>query len=87
MRVRDAVLHVGDQVVFDAHQRFTIESPGRPASTSVALPPAAEEAPAADTHPRPATLPQTARRLPWLLLAALLIAAGLSALLLFGSSI
>lgn len=85
--VRDAVLHVGDQVVFDAHQRFTIESPGRPASTRDALLSAAEEEPAAVAHPRPAALPRNARRLPWLLLAALLIAAGLSALLLFGSSI
>lgn len=85
--VRDAVLHVGDQVVFDAHQRFVIESPGHPANTRDALAPVVEEEPAVAEHPRPATLPQTARRLPWLLLAALLIAAGLSALLLFGSSV
>ena len=85
--VRDAVLHIGDQVVFDAHQRFVIESPGSPANTRDALAQAAEEEPVVVAQPRPATLPQTARRLPWLLLAALLIAAGLSALLLFGPSV
>jgi len=85
--VRDAVLRIGDQVVFDAHQRFVIESPGGPANTRDALAQATEEEPVVVAQPRPATLPQTARRLPWLLLAALLIAAGLSALLLFGPSV
>ena len=85
--VRDAVLQVGDQVVFDAHQRFVIESPGRPVVNTRDALAANEEEPVVAPSPRPVTLPQTARRLPWLLLAALLIAAGLSALLLFGSSI
>lgn len=85
--VRDAVLQIGDQLVFDAHQRFVIESPGRPASPRDVLAQAVEEEPVVTVQSGSPTLPQTARRLPWLLLAALLIAAGLSALLLFGSSI
>lgn len=80
--VRDAVLRAGDQIVFDAHQRFVLEAPGNPANTRDALqgldddplPPEGMQAPR-----------HNARRLPWLLLAALLLAAGLSGILLFGS--
>jgi hypothetical protein len=78
--VRDAVLLPGDQVVFDARHRFVVEAPARQ------LPPEqAVEVDLASTRlgaDGRATSP--ARRLPWLLLAALLIAGALSLLLLFG---
>lgn len=80
-RVRDAVLKPGDQVVFNAQHRFVIEAPARipsqyDASLEKGMNPANADQPVA---------PST-RRLPWLLLAALLIAAALSGLLLFGVS-
>ncbi len=80
-RVRDAVLKPGDQVVFNAQHRFVIEAPARipsqyDPSMTEGMNPSHADQPAA---------PST-RRLPWLLLAALLIAAALSGLLLFGVS-
>jgi pSer/pThr/pTyr-binding forkhead associated (FHA) protein len=82
--VRDAWLNPGDQIVFDAHHRFVVEAPGRPALSDVDHPDAEElpSSPRADSGLRA----RGARRLPWLLLAALLIAGALSLLLLFGSS-
>ena len=78
--VRDALLRAGDQVVFDAHHRFVVEAPSR----AVVLP-------GADEDPDETYLTEDAARgrsgglpLPWLLLAALLIAGLLCALLLFG---
>ena len=82
--VRNAVLHAGDQLVFDAHHRFVVEAPGRPGPREPepeAGMPAAAQAVDAGRQAAPGT-----HRLPWLLLAALLIAAALSALLLFGVS-
>lgn len=85
--VHDAVLHPGDQVVFDAHHRFVVEAPGHPRRHPA--PPGEGEA---DVEVLPAARPdavveQSPRRwrLPWLLLAALLIAGSLGALLLFGA--
>ena len=80
--VRDALLQAGDQVVFDAHHRFVVEAPGHVA-TPHAIPRGPEDEGIGPVEP--ADLTTSARRLPWLLLAALLIAAALSALLLFGS--
>jgi len=80
--VRDALLRPGDQVVFDAHHRFVVEAPGHSAigaRADVAL-----DDGVADRSDSTSLTPST-RRLPWLLLTALLIAAALSALLLFGS--
>ncbi len=78
-RVRDAILNPGDQVVFNGQHRFVIEAPARiPAREDASL----QDLPSA-SDPNLAT---TARRLPWLLLAAILIAAALSGLLLFGAS-
>lgn len=77
--VRDCWLHPGDQVVFDGVQRFVLEVPDQP------LPepdPAAAEGHAPEVASPPAV---TVRRWPWLLLAALLLAAALSALLWFGA--
>jgi len=83
--VRNAVLHPGDQLVFDAHHRFVVEAPGRPGPRE----PEAESAGTSDAEQPVDASGQASRsthRLPWLLLAALLIAAALSALLLFGVS-
>lgn len=81
--VRDAVLRPGDQIMFDAHHRFVVEAPGRVATRHDAPPDMADdELDLHDVH----AMQRSTRRLPWLLLAALLIAAGLSALLLFGVS-
>lgn len=74
-RRRDAVLQPGDQVVFDAHHRFVVEAPVRVLGV---LP--IEDMPA----PPVAPVGPPRRRLPWLLLAALLLAAAISALLLGG---
>ncbi|MDB6162956.1 MAG: hypothetical protein JWL98_388 [Xanthomonadaceae bacterium] len=81
--VRDAVLKPGDQVMFDAQHRFVIEAP---ASNLGADPPAADTESETTHAPTAASHGWPARRLPWLLLAALLIAAALSGLLLFGVS-
>jgi pSer/pThr/pTyr-binding forkhead associated (FHA) protein len=83
IQVRDALLRPGDQLVFDAHHRFVLESP----RTSLHMEPAttteSDEQPPASAR---AVLHNSARRLPWLLLAALLIAGALGALLMFGAS-
>lgn len=78
-RVRDAVLLPGDQVVF-GECRFVVEAPFAPSAT-VSTP---------DSDPQPTQI-ETAPpgpsvgRWPWLLLAAVLLAAAISALLLFGA--
>jgi pSer/pThr/pTyr-binding forkhead associated (FHA) protein len=77
--VRDAVLLPGDQVVFDAQHRFVVEAPGRQL-----LPEDAPETDLASTRFGKERNGSRVRRLPWLLLAALLIAGALSLLLLFG---
>ena len=85
--VRDAVLRTGDQVVFDAHHRFVVEAPGRPKVLHDAMAPDFPDDvdfAHSDAPPR-AGGRSGARRLPWLLLAALLLAAALSAILLFGA--
>lgn len=79
--MRDAVLQAGDQVVFDAHHRFVVEAPAR-AGQSAGYDRAPEPYPLDDAPAqRGAGLP-----LPWLLLAAVLLAGLLSALLLFGAA-
>jgi pSer/pThr/pTyr-binding forkhead associated (FHA) protein len=83
-RVRNAMLRAGDQVVFDAHHRFVLESPGTPRARRDApmdIDDGDDPLPGADAQGRRAGL----RRIPWLLLAALLLAAALSALLLSGA--
>lgn len=78
--VRDAWLAPGDQLVFDALHRFVLEAPG--ASGDRAAPPLPFDE--IDAVPEsPARRPGW-RRWPWLLLAALLTAAALAALLMFG---
>ena len=75
-RARNAVLQPGDQVVF-GQSRFVVEAPFAPAPDPV---PVAGPAAVATQLPQ-----DSARRWPWLLLAAAVLAAGLAALLLFGA--
>ena len=81
--VRNALLRPGDQVVFDAHHRFVVEAPRRNANGEERM---RESSPASDVEPALAAgRMASARRVPWLLLAALLLAASLSLLLLYGA--
>lgn len=81
--VRDALLQAGDQVAFDGQHRFVVEVPWTAAITDADSDAAdGEEAAAMSASPHPRG---TARRWPWLLLAALLLGAAISALLLFGA--
>ena len=82
--VRDALLAAGDQVAFGSQHRFVLEVPWQEAS--------GEARELADDSGREGTGEVAAlaskhsmRRWPWLLLAALFLAAVLSALLLFGA--
>ena len=77
--VRDAVLSPGDQIVFDLHHRFVLEAP----AVATPLPPKPVEDP--DGIELPLAPPRRrGPRLPWLLLAALMLAGAISALLLLG---
>ena len=82
-RVRHAVLQAGDQVAFDVQHRFVLEGPP-PASV---IPPPRIRDGSGDIDDE---MPEHGRRhwtlrVPWLLLAAVLLAAALSGLLLFGA--
>lgn len=82
--VRDALLRPGDQLVFDAQHRFVVESP----SSGVVQRPLAtddedDEVFTGDPGHPPAR-PSSVRRMPWLLLAALMLSAALSLLLVYG---
>ena len=79
-RTRAATLHNGDQVAFGVQHRFVVEAP----------PPALAVSPPARPAAANAELPPDGRahwtqRMPWLLIAALLLAGGLFALLAFGA--
>lgn len=80
--VRDAVLQAGDQVVFDAHHRFVVEAPARAAHVT-GYDHGAEPRPLLDEAP---LRPHGGLPLPWLLLAAIILAGLLGALLLFGAA-
>lgn len=84
-RVREAVLQAGDQIAFDVQHRFVLEGPPPHAadnSPAARLRSAfAEDADDAPVPPRKSWL----QRMPWLLIAAVLMAAALTALLLFGA--
>ena len=73
--VRDAILRGGDQIAFGTQHRFVLEAPAAPV-----LPARHAELDAAPTPPQRGW----ASRVPWLLVAAALLALGLSALLAFG---
>ena len=82
--MRDALLRPGDQVVFDAHHRFVVEAPMRGRSAREDMQESQVDIDAGQGQARPAQ-PASPWRLPWLLLAALVIAGLLALLLLFGS--
>ena len=84
--VRDALLRPGDQVVFDLQHRFVVEAPmGRsPASLLTTVPKVEPDSGERSDGPTK-SLPNSARRIPWLLLAAVLLSAALSLLLLYGA--
>ncbi len=83
-RVRDALLCAGDQVLFSSQQRFVVEAPSGAAREALAPPEQDAQPDPADDRPR-STVPASVRRVPWLLLAALLLAGALSLLLLYGT--
>lgn len=84
--VRDAVLYSGDQIVFDAHHRFVVEAPRRP-PTHLGADAAGQVVDAAhDPSPAEPASRRLSWRLPWLLIAAVLIACMLAGLLLFGQA-
>jgi hypothetical protein len=82
--MRDALLRPGDQVVFDAHHRFVVEAPMRGRSARDQAQDNRVDA-AANEEQAQSAQPASPWRLPWLLLAALVIAGLLALLLLFGS--
>ncbi|MDQ3494418.1 MAG: FHA domain-containing protein [Pseudomonadota bacterium] len=84
--VHDAVLQSGDQVVFDAHHRFVVEAPARALVVGESERTDAE-ASLGQAHEDDigSKSPARSRTLPWLLLAAVLLAALLSALMLYGT--
>ena len=81
--VRDALLAAGDQVAFGSQHRFVVEVPwldaGGEKQESTGTDPADSDQVFVAAQRR-----HSVKRWPWLLLAALLLAAGLGALLLFG---
>jgi pSer/pThr/pTyr-binding forkhead associated (FHA) protein len=83
-RVRQAALHAGDQIAFDVQHRFVLEGP--PAAAGPSANPRLRAAYADDADDAPVA-PGTSwrQRMPWLLVAAILLAAALSGLLLFGA--
>ena len=82
LSVRDAVLCAGDQLVFDGQHRFVVEYPTVAGVEANAEPPAMAATEAFGPAPAPA---HVGVRLPWLLLAALLLGGLISALLWFGA--
>lgn len=85
--VRNAWLQPGDQIVFDAHHRFVVEAPAlRRAERETRLTPVDEHIFELETPADAGKGRSTAWRLPWLLLAALVLAGLLALLLLFGSA-
>lgn len=84
IEVRDALLAAGDQVAFGSQHRFVVEVPWLESTNESRR--LVDEAEADALGGGAAPVPrQSARRWPWLLLAALFLAAMLSALLLFGA--
>lgn len=85
--VDQALLRPCDQLLLDGQHRFVVEAPmcapaGSEAAQAVGERLLVEEAEADDGRD---TVKASARRVPWLLLAALLLAAALSLLLLYGA--
>lgn len=84
-RTRQAVLHSGDQIAFDMKQRFVVEgTPLRATAGNAATQGHPNHGDDAEEHARHSRR-RGLGRLPWLLLAAILLAAALSGLLVFGA--
>ncbi|MEO6104007.1 MAG: FHA domain-containing protein [Pseudoxanthomonas sp.] len=82
--VRDALLAAGDQISFGNQHRFVLEVPWQEATVEARELADDAEGSAAGEVSNPSNR-QSMRRWPWLLLAAVFLAALLSALLLFGA--
>ena len=85
--VRDALLRAGDQVVFASNQRFVLEAPTRGVANPAVAVSLEDEVPVQEQRGAEsrAAMQSSARRFPWLLLAAMMLAGALSLLLLYGS--
>lgn len=81
-RVRETVLSAGDQIVFDAYHRFVVEAPSR--APTALTEPSAQDRQMADAAVDVRGQSGSGWRLPWLLLAAALLATALAALFWFG---
>ncbi len=84
-RTRHAALQAGDQIAFDVQHRFVVEGPPPPVATNTAE--ARRQAAVEDQNADATNVSHRSwtRRVPWLLVAAILLAAALSVLLLFGA--
>ena len=82
--VRHALLQAGDQVVFGSQHRFVVEAPMQRSVAPDAPAPKPRVPVVEETRAAP-TIQRSARRIPWLLLAAILLSAALSLLLLYGA--
>lgn len=82
--IGEALLLPGDQVVFESQHRFVVEAPMRPSAEQL-VPTLSAESDSAEPEEVRSPLPSTVRRMPWLLLAALLLAGALSLLLMYGA--
>lgn len=85
--VRHALLTPGAQVVFGTQQRFVVEAATMPTHPALSLAASEDEQgePASLRQPDAAPSTRNALRIPWLLLAALMLAGALSLLLLYGA--
>ncbi len=84
-RTRQALLEAGDQIAFGVQQRFVVEgTPLRETTGNTAMHYHADDGHAADEYAA-GSRRRGMGRIPWLLLAAILLAAALSGLLVFGA--
>lgn len=84
-RLEEGLLMAGDQVVFNASHRFVLEAPRVLAPPEPPVLDTAPEVTEAGVAPQRSPLMGSLRRIPWLLLAALLMAGALALLLLYGA--
>lgn len=83
--VRGGLLQPGDQLVLDAQHRFVLEAPMCVAPGAAHLPEPDLDDEGVGSGTDDAGMKASARRVPWLLLAALLLSAALALLLLYGA--
>lgn len=82
--VREGLLQAGDQIVFGSQHRFVLEAPLSAGAQWVEPVPTGKPEPEVSSAPARSPVARSMRRLPWLLLAALLLAGALTLLLMFG---